>query len=132
MIPQLSSRVEGKQAAQKIVHDKTARDRKFVVGDAVLVRNFPAGDSWIPSTIVDQVGPRSFFVHLENGRQVKRHQDHIRACLLDTAAQASDDTESDDASGTDHSPSSNLPNCDFEPSTQPTISHKRQETSPSI
>lgn len=119
LIPQLSSRVERKQAAQKIAHDKTACGRKFVVGDAVLVRNFPAGDSWIPSTIVDQVRPRSFFVHLKNGRRVKRHQDHIRARLLDTAAQASDNTESDDASGTDDSPSSNLPNCDSEPSTQP-------------
>ena len=90
LFPDPASRVEEKQAQQKRDHDQTARERTFVIGQPVLVRNFPAGDSWIPAQVMKLVGPLSFIVQLENGRQVKRHQDHIRQRLVSSEHSSAD------------------------------------------
>ena len=78
MMPRLEERVERKQWQQKDRHDRSAKARTFSTGDTVLVRNFPSGRGWIRGTITKPVGPVSYQIKLENGRVVKRHQDHVR------------------------------------------------------
>ena len=78
MMPRLEERVERKQWQQKDRHDRSAKARTFSTGDTVLVRNFPSGRGWIRGTITKPVGPVSYQIELENGRVVKRHQDHVR------------------------------------------------------
>ena len=83
LFPDPASRVEDKQWTQKKTHDRTARPRTFTPGQSVYVRNFPAGDSWISAQVLKSASPVSFIVQLPDGRQVKRHQDHIRSRLPD-------------------------------------------------
>ena len=79
LFPNTADRVQAKQEQQKNMHDSTAHNRSFSVGQsAVLVRNFAAGERWIPGQITEPVGPVSFLIELEDGRIFKRHQDHIR------------------------------------------------------
>ena len=48
MRPNTAERVEAKQLQQKVHHDASAHARQFDVGDAVFVRNFSKGDTWLP------------------------------------------------------------------------------------
>ena len=73
--------MQAKQEQQKNTHNTTAHNRSFSVAQSLLVRNFAAGEQWIPGHIIEPVGPVSFIVELEDGRIFKRHQDHIRNCL---------------------------------------------------
>ena len=84
LFPTPVTQVEEKQSQQKRAHDTTARARTLAIGQAVFVRNFPAGNAWIPARVIAQAGPVSFIVQLEDGRQVKRHQDHLRPRWEDT------------------------------------------------
>ena len=49
--PDITSRVQQKQASQKASHDKNAKQRSFNVGDQVYIRNFTEGGSWIPGKL---------------------------------------------------------------------------------
>ena len=80
--PNTAERVERRQQEQKIQHDKRARSRSFSVEDRVFVRNFSAGDRWLPGRIVNLAGPVSFHVQLEDGRRRKCHQDQLRARVV--------------------------------------------------
>ena len=77
LMPRAEERVERKQWQQKARHDSTARARTFSTGDTVLVCNFPSGRGWIRDTITKPGSPVSYQIELENGRFVKRHQDHV-------------------------------------------------------
>ena len=50
----------------------------FSSGDTVLVRNFPVKQGWLCGTVLKAVGPVSFLISFNNGKIVKRHQDHLR------------------------------------------------------
>ena len=77
--PDLAKNVTDKQADQVAQHDQHAKDRKFEVGQNVMVRNLrTTGPKWIPGTIVKQTGPVSYVVEVEQGQQWKRHVDHLR------------------------------------------------------
>ena len=78
--PDLTSRVEHKQKLQKQRYDQHTTVRQFVPDDAVYVRNFGEGDTWLAGTIVNAPGPRSYNVKLSDGRVVRHHVDHIRFC----------------------------------------------------
>ena len=80
--PDTEKHVAGKQAQQVIQHDQHARHRTFVIGQKVMARDFrPShGATWVPATVVKQLGPVSFVVSLEDGMRWKRHSDHLRAC----------------------------------------------------
>ena len=67
--PNTVDRIEKKQQlqAQKAQHDRKAKPRTFTVGDNVFVKNFGAGDRWLPGRIVQVSGPVSFQVELERG-----------------------------------------------------------------
>ena len=76
--PNLSSRVLDAQSNQKTHHDYHAKDRTLSVGDPVLCDNFGKGDKLLPGHILHKPGPMSYFVKLDDGRYIRRHQDNVR------------------------------------------------------
>ena len=56
-----------------------AKDRTLRVGETVFVRNFDGKSKWLCGVIVEQTGPVSFRVRLDDGRVVRRHVDHVRS-----------------------------------------------------
>ena len=89
MKPDLSDRVQQKQDVQKF-HDLR---RQFVVGDAVFIREFPSGKTWIPGTVSAVNSPLSYRVELPDGRVVGRHVDHVRARTSTMDASLDNDVE---------------------------------------
>ena len=76
--PSIQQRVENKQFAQKCNHDMTSNTRQFSPNDLVLVKNLnTTGQKWIPGCIIEQAGPLSYIVKLEDGRTFRRHVDHL-------------------------------------------------------
>ena len=75
--PQLSSKVQQKQDAQKKNHDVHSKRREFRVGDTVFVRDFPSGKKWLTGSVTEVKGPLSYNVTLSDGRVVRQHIDHI-------------------------------------------------------
>lgn len=76
--PDVGARVRQSQARQKIRRAQRARDRVCKPHDKVFARNFGMGPTWLPGVVCRQTGPVSFLVDLLDGRQVRRHQDHLR------------------------------------------------------
>lgn len=62
LTPLVAERIESRQQRQKQQHDASSRDRCFMEGDTVFVKNFQAGDKWLPGTISKRSGPVSFEV----------------------------------------------------------------------
>ena len=79
MLPDLSVRVQDKQATQKHHRDQHSKPRQLQVGDAVYVRVVPTNDTWVPGTIAKIIGPMSYVITLEDGTAVRRHIDHLRS-----------------------------------------------------
>ena len=53
---------------------------RFVeVGDPVNVQNYSKGSRWIPGTIIQETGPVSARIELEDGTVVRRHHDQLVA-----------------------------------------------------
>ena len=86
--PNLGSYVRSQQENQKSVHDQHSKQREFAVGVQIFMRNFGPGNSWLPGKVVQQRGPLSYLVKLEDGRYFRRHLDHlrIRTCSGSTMA----------------------------------------------
>ena len=76
--PSREARVESNQQRQKKGHDLHARERQFSLGDHVFVRNFANGPVWLSGRVLEVTGPCPCVVTLQDGRLVRRHQDHIR------------------------------------------------------
>ena len=76
--PDLSDRVQQKQDVQRKFQNRLARECQFVVGDAVFIKDFPLGKTWIPGTVSAVKGPMSYRIDLTDGRVVRRHVDHVR------------------------------------------------------
>ena len=76
--PNVSDRVEKKQYQHKQDHDRSAKSRVFSTGQQVYVKNNGAGSVWLRGTIIETTGPVSFRVKLEDGREWRCHQDHLR------------------------------------------------------
>ena len=47
------------------------------LGESVSVRNYYQGSKWIPGTIIQETGPPSVRVKLEDGMVVRRHHDQL-------------------------------------------------------
>uniref|UniRef100_A0AAY5K6G3 Integrase catalytic domain-containing protein n=1 Tax=Esox lucius TaxID=8010 RepID=A0AAY5K6G3_ESOLU len=77
--PDVGPRVIRSQEEQKGRRDQHAKERFFKPGDCVFVKNFAQGQPWLPGLISRQTGPVSFTVDLLDGRQIRRHQDHLLA-----------------------------------------------------
>lgn len=89
--PMVESRVLSSQARQKAGHDQHARDRAFVVGDEVYVRNFAGGSRWLPGVVTAIKGPLSYEVKLLDDRVVRRHIDHVRQRFDSSTIEQTDD-----------------------------------------
>ena len=76
--PDVSSRVRDRQGIQKANHDCHTRQRKFVIGESVSVRNQGTGPPWLPGTITSMVCLQRCVALLSDGRSVERHIDHMR------------------------------------------------------
>ena len=76
--PDVSSKVRLHQERQKLSHDQKVRSRRFDKGDEVLAKNFGRGEKWLKGRVVQCRGPLSYRVFLEDGRSVRRHQDHLQ------------------------------------------------------
>ena len=94
--PSIDAKVRQNQCRQKELHDFHARDRVLVEGDSVLVKNFSAGEPWIPGVIYSKTGPSSFTVDLTDGRRVRRHLDQLRKSTAVTVANESTTTGTND------------------------------------
>ena len=94
--PSIDAKVRQNQCRQKELHDFHARDRVLVEGDSVLVKNFSAGEPWIPGVIYSKTGPSSFTVDLTDGRRVRRHLDQLRKNTAVTVANESTITGTND------------------------------------
>ncbi len=77
--PDVEEKVRVQQGKQKAWHDRHARAQSFQEGETVFVRNFARGQRWLPGAIMRKSGPRSCVVRLSDGREVRRHQDHLRS-----------------------------------------------------
>ena len=79
LMPDLSNKVSHAQEQQTTAHDKTAKDRFFMEGEQVMVRNYAEGPDWVPARITEQTGPVSYKVTLDDTNQTwRRHLDAIR------------------------------------------------------
>ena len=76
--PDVSQNVHRSQERQKEHHDQHARQRTFHVGQTVMAKNMRAGPSWVPGTIVQQLGPVTYLVDVSDGRVWKCHVDHLK------------------------------------------------------
>ena len=84
--PQLKSKVVEKLQKQKQLFDRHTKDRDFVIGDLVYVRNFSKETPryWIPGTVVERQGNVTFVVHLQDSNNnVKRHKiKYVIVCVI--------------------------------------------------
>ena len=65
--PGCEKSVLDKQAVQKSSHDRRANVQEFVVGDRVFARNLRPGPEWVPSTILEVLGPVTYIVETDEG-----------------------------------------------------------------
>lgn len=77
--PSTDIKVRHNQFTQTI--NKRGRERNFVPGDKVYVKNFRPGARWLPARVIEKVGRLSYRLQVStsHGSFVwKRHQDHLR------------------------------------------------------
>jgi len=79
--PNLTSKVQQSQMAQKKHHDVRKPYCQFVEGDLVYAENFSNNSEhkWLPGSISKVTGPLSCIIELLDGKTVRRHIDHIKA-----------------------------------------------------
>ena len=51
-----------------------------------MARNLHLGPNWVPSTVVEVLGPVTFIVETEAGFRWKRHADQLKDCLFQVLA----------------------------------------------
>ena len=61
--PNIESVVNTKQSNQKTHHDKHVKQRHFVKGELVIVKDFIV-KKWIPGEIVNNTGPLSYSIQI--------------------------------------------------------------------
>ena len=60
--PDVSTKVQDKQASQKQYHDKKSKERQFQVGQSVLVANNKQEPKWVLGTVLEKLGDISYRV----------------------------------------------------------------------
>ena len=122
--PNLEAKVRQTQCRQKELHDFHARDRELAEGDSVLVKNFSAGNPWLPGMIHSKTGPSSFTVDLTDGRRVRRHLDQLRKNTSAVVDEPTTETV-DDFPISVPNPIVELPPRDISPSTREDLELRR-------
>ena len=67
------------QDRTEVQHDQHSRMRQVEVGDSVSVQKYSQGPKWIPGTIIQETGPLSARIELEDGTVVRKHHDQLAA-----------------------------------------------------
>lgn len=75
--PDLNSEVLSKQENQWTNQNKGTKDKVVSIGDTVYVLDLLSKSSWIPGTIKEERGGRTYLVELSGECVVHRHVDHI-------------------------------------------------------
>ena len=68
-----------KQVAQKFSHDRCGQ---FLVADRVFARNLCTSPEWMPSTVMEVLGPVTYTVEADEGMQWKCHANQLKDRLL--------------------------------------------------
>ena len=90
--PDREKSVADKQALQKSSHDRRAHSHDWIVGDRVMVCNLRPKPDWVPSTIVEVLGPFTYVIETEQGQHWKRHADQLKNWLpVATSVDTSED-----------------------------------------
>ena len=75
----IGGKVAAQQTRQKGMHDRHAKARFFASGDAAYALRYHGNkESWVHGSIVEQTGPLSYIVRLEDGSVVRRHVDQLQ------------------------------------------------------
>ena len=77
--PSLQGKIHKKQKLMKETNDRRAHERHFEPGDSVFIKNFCPELKWLVGTVGYVTGPVSYTVVLGDGRECRRHVDHVRA-----------------------------------------------------
>ena len=73
----VGNKVSKQQEAQKRNYSTCPRNFNAEPKSNVVVRNYGLGSKWIPGVVEEKTGPVSYRCRLEDGSQVRRHQDQI-------------------------------------------------------
>jgi len=63
------------QSNKKTRHDIQAKYQEFYPGDMVYIKDFQQEKTWWAETVVEQTGPKSYLIILQDGRVWKCHVD---------------------------------------------------------
>ena len=74
----IHTRVQSKQNSQIRNHCRRPRKTDFPIHSKVMARNYGKhGSKWVPAIVTKQTGPVSYRCVLDDGEQIKRHQDQL-------------------------------------------------------
>ena len=76
--PAVDRRVCGKQADQKVGHDRHAKLREVWVGQQVMARNWRPGPMWVPGVVTERLAPLTYLVQVQSGQLWRCHVDKLR------------------------------------------------------
>ena len=77
VLPNVAKRVQDAQSRQKEHHDSHCKYRQFTVGNHVMARNYAGNPQWLPGQVTSVLGPVSYQITLDDGKQWRRHQDQL-------------------------------------------------------
>ena len=66
------------QNRQKVKYDQHSKPNNFSIGDEVWVRSYTAPEKWSTGKVIEETGPVSAKIAMEDSRVVRRHHDQIR------------------------------------------------------
>jgi hypothetical protein len=90
--PSMESHVAAQQSQQKLHHDSRAHTHQLSVGDVVLARDFLHQPKWKKGQVLMQLGPLTYIIKLNDGRQWKRHIDHLKPFISNSVDPHKDPT----------------------------------------
>ena len=94
--PKVKNQVMHSQRKKKQYHDEHCKQRQFLEGDSVYVKDFSGKEEWLPGIITKIQGPLSYLVELEDERVVRRHMDHVKVRVSLTEPRDSQTNEVDE------------------------------------
>ena len=68
----------------KQTHNRKGHERKCTPGENVYVKNFGPGLNWLIRTIIQVTGHMSYAVALQDGKECRKHTDHLRSRSADS------------------------------------------------
>ena len=74
--PDLHQLIESKQSMQA-AKAGGRKEKTLGISSEVFVKNFCNGQRWLPGTITQSSGPKSFMIELTDGRIMRRHVNHM-------------------------------------------------------